>query len=213
MEKTIIANRQVNKFYQGLLELLADLNQQSGQVKEVINLMRELSNETHLLALNAAIEAVGAGERGTRFAVVASAVKELADRSLKASREVSQILNGLQERTQQAVLTAEEGQRETEAGVIIAQEAGEVIKELVTAIKSNASEVEKIQQSVVTMKDWTQEISYITNQQYMAVRQSVAALQGIDSVARQSAAGSVQVNATIQDLEELSHKLNLALAA
>ncbi|MEI6046054.1 MAG: hypothetical protein WCS37_17015, partial [Chloroflexota bacterium] len=98
-------------------------------------------------------------------------------------------------------------------GVTVAQETGTVINELVVAIKISATEVEKIQQAVVTMKGWTQEISSITRQQYKAVSHSANALQDIDIVARQTAAGSVQVSASMQDLEELSHQLNLALAA
>ncbi|MEI6047063.1 MAG: methyl-accepting chemotaxis protein, partial [Chloroflexota bacterium] len=117
MEKTLHASYQVNNFYQVLLQFLAELDQQSGRVKEVISLMRDISNETHLLALNASIEAAGAGEQGSRFAVVARSIKELADRSMKASREVSLILNGLQTRTRQAVVTAEEGQRDILTGV------------------------------------------------------------------------------------------------
>ncbi|NWJ98041.1 MAG: MCP four helix bundle domain-containing protein [Chloroflexi bacterium] len=213
MEKTLHASYQVNNFYQVLLQFLAELDQQSGRVKEVISLMRDISNETHLLALNASIEAAGAGEQGSRFAVVARSIKELADRSMKASREVSLILNGLQTRTRQAVVTAEEGQRDILTGVTVAQETGTVINELVVAIKISATEVEKIQQAVVTMKGWTQEISSITRQQYKAVSHSANALQDIDIVARQTAAGSVQVSASMQDLEELSHQLNLALAA
>jgi methyl-accepting chemotaxis protein len=213
VQKTIGTNQQLSEFYQGLVQLLGELYEQSGQIKAVIELMRQMSDETHLLSLNAAIEAAGAGEQGERFGVVAAAVKELADRSLSASQEVSVILNQLQERIRGAVTTAEQGQEETGQAVAVAEETGRVIGKLVKAIAHNAQEVTRIEQTMERLKGLSVQISFATSQQSSASSQTVAVLQEVGIIAQQNANGSQQVSLTVQELEELSLELNLALAA
>jgi methyl-accepting chemotaxis protein len=213
MHKTIATNQKVNQFYQALVKLLSELFEQSTQLKEVNNLMRQLSDETHLLSLNAAIEAAGAGQYGERFGVVASAVKELADRSVDSSKEVTQIVSKLQEQIQQAVMSAESGQKETEVAVVVAQETGAVIGELVGAIKHSAQEVRQIGIAMRNLNELTQEITFATTQQSSASAQTVESLQEIGIIAKQNAGASIQVNATVHELEEIAHELNLTLAA
>jgi methyl-accepting chemotaxis protein len=213
VQKTIGTNQQLSEFYEGLVQLLGELYEQSGQIKAVIELMRQMSDETHLLALNAAIEAAGAGEQGERFGVVAAAVKELADRSVRASQEVSVILNQLRERIQSAVTTAGQGQEESGQAVAVAEETGQVIGKLVKAIAHNAQEVTRIEEAMQSLKMLTEQISFATSQQSSASSQTVAVLQEVGIIAQQNASGSQQVSVTVQELEELSLELNLALAA
>ena len=96
---------------------MLNLGERSQQIGEIIDLINDLSDETHLLALNAAIEAAGAGEHGRRFAVVAAEVKSLANRALAAAKEVKGVIAEIQQATNAAVLAAEEGGKEVERGV------------------------------------------------------------------------------------------------
>lgn len=170
------------------------LGERSQQISEIIALIDDVSDETHLLALNAAIEAAGAGEHGRRFAVVAAEVKSLANRTLAAAREVKGVIAEIQTATNASVLATEDSVKEVEAGVDLAHRAGQVMDSIVVLGERTAQ--------------FAQEISLATAQQQTASEQVVETMRDIAEVSRQTASGSRQTAEAATTLTSIAGKLH-----
>ncbi len=194
VDRSIQAMDRIRSRMQDVSARVLNLGERSQQIGEIIDLINDLSDETHLLALNAAIEAAGAGEHGRRFAVVAAEVKSLANRALAAAKEVKGVIAEIQKATNSAVLAAEEGGKEVERGVELAHSAGEVMNEIVMVAERTAQS--------------GSEISLATAQQQSASEQVVETMREIADVARRTAAGARQVQDSAQRLTAIANRLH-----
>ena len=194
VDNSIQAMERIRGRMQDVSTRVLNLGERSQQIGEIIDLINDLSDETHLLALNAAIEAAGAGEHGRRFAVVAAEVKSLANRALAAAKEVKGVIAEIQQATNSAVLAAEDGGKEVEHGVLLAHSAGEVMNAIVMVAERTAQS--------------SSEISLATAQQQSASEQVVETMREIADVARQTAAGSRQMADSAQMLTAIAERLH-----
>ena len=194
VDRSIQAMERIRGRVQDVSTRVLSLGERSQQIGEIIDLINDLSDETHLLALNAAIEAAGAGEHGRRFAVVAAEVKSLANRALAAAKEDKGVIAEIQQATNSAVLAAEEGGKEVERGVELAHSAGQVMDAIVMVAERTAQS--------------GAEINLATAQQQSASEQVVETMREVADVARQTAAGARQMADSAQMLTAIAERLH-----
>ena len=112
------------------------LGESGKQIGSVVSLIEEIADQTNLLALNAAIEAARAGEHGRGFAVVADEVRSLAERTTEATSEIGSMIKRIQDETDTAVLEMSKGNEEVQAGLELADQAGEALGRILKGSQS-----------------------------------------------------------------------------
>lgn len=171
------------------------LGTQSKQIGKVLEIIFNISNETHLLALNAAIESVAAGEFGKRFGVVAAEVRRLAEISRENAESTRAIIEQFQNSIDTTVMAIEEGTKMTSSANQMAQE---IVRQL-----------DLIVQAVATTSQSISEISIATQQQRSASDQIVLTLKDISQVTKQQASELKKSSKELEKINALSLNLQL----
>lgn len=145
---------------------MGDLHEQSGAIQEIIQMILQIANQTHLLALNATIEAERAGESGRGFRVVAKEVKHLAEETARATVSITDRVRTMRERTETAVDSVaginEEIRRIRETQTTIAgavEEQRAVAAEILQNVVGAATESSAIDRRVGEVAESTSRVS------------------------------------------------------
>ncbi len=167
-----------------------ELGKSSDKIGRIIGVIDDIADQTNLLALNAAIEAARAGEQGRGFAVVADEVRKLAERTTSATKEVAQMVQGIQDGTKTAVAAMHDGTKQVEDGVLTTAKAGESLQQIIkmservgemiahiaTAATEQSSATEQVNQNVEL-------IARLVNESAIGAGQSAKACQDLSGLA------------------------------
>jgi methyl-accepting chemotaxis protein len=136
---------------------MSDINKSSKKIADIISVIDEIAFQTNLLALNAAVEAARAGEQGRGFAVVAAEVRNLAQRSAGAAKEIKGLINDSVEAVGQGTkLVDETGQTFTEL-VNAIEEVSKMISDIDSAGKEQSAGIGEVSAAVSQMDEMTQQ--------------------------------------------------------
>ncbi len=120
---------------------IKEMSAQSEHIGSIVATIENISEQTNLLALNAAIEAARAGEQGQGFAVVADEVRVLAEKSAKATKETSTMINNVKKNIDESNLHIEKLVTSVNEGIVLANQSGDALKKL---LNNSTSMNEKI---------------------------------------------------------------------
>ncbi|WP_409291732.1 methyl-accepting chemotaxis protein [Peribacillus sp. SCS-37] len=206
-----VGGRVVKTSIDGMTEVseqMSLLEKEANKIGDIIKVIDDISSQTNLLSLNAAIEAARAGEQGKGFAVVADEVRQLAEKSSEATKEISEIIKGIQNRTQSSVEAVKEGVDNT-------HKTGEAFSTIAKMVAQSSAKVEEIQtaskaQSAKSMDVMTsiESIASSSAQQSEQASEVMTAVESIAAASEESAAASEQTAATSHSLANLAEELN-----
>lgn len=157
-----------------------EINESSKKIREIVDIINSISFQTNLLSLNAAVEAARAGEHGRSFAVVATEVRNLAQRSGTSAKEIEALIKNSTEKVNE--------------GTRLANDSGEAFKEIFDAIKK--------------VRGLIQEISAATREQTSGLGQITDAVNQTDSLTQQNASAAEQLSSTAEIMRDNAEVLD-----
>ena len=169
------------------------LGEKSHEIGKVMEIIKEIASEIHLLALNAAIESAAAGEHGRRFAVVASEVRRLAEKTRESTETIRGIITEIQSATNSSVEATEQGTKEVENWKETIRLSSEAFSEIIDTIERTS--------------EASTQISLATHQQTSANEQVVQAMRQIEEMVRLAASQMKESSASASRLREMAGKL------
>lgn len=175
-------------------ETIHQLEADTENVGQILDVIQGIASQTNLLALNAAIEAARAGEHGRGFAVVADEVRTLASRTQESTEEIHRVIEQLQRTARAISEVMANGQRKAEESVTKAGDTGASLQ----AITSRVEEINVMNTQIASATEEQQQTSHFIQQ----------AIDEISSSAQRAADGSAKVASSTEQLQKVTQKLS-----
>jgi methyl-accepting chemotaxis protein len=155
------------------VKAMADINESSKKIADIIGVIDEIAFQTNLLALNAAVEAARAGEQGRGFAVVATEVRSLAGRSATAAKEIKELIQDSVRKVGDGSLLVTQSGQTLEQIVMSVKKVSDIVAEIAAASREQSSGIEQVNKAVMQMDEMTQQNAALV-EQATAASQSMA---------------------------------------
>lgn len=143
---------------------MSDINKSSKKIADIISVIDEIAFQTNLLALNAAVEAARAGEQGRGFAVVAAEVRNLAQRSAGAAKEIKGLINDSVEAVGQGTKLVDETGQTFSDLVVAIEDVSKMITDIDSAGKEQSAGIGEVSAAVTQMDEMTQQNAALVEQ-------------------------------------------------
>lgn len=197
--KTVIVNSQnsIHNLAEQISQAsnrMAELNQNTNQITNILIAIQSISEQTNLLALNAAIEAARAGEHGRGFAVVADEVRGLSQKTKDSTEEIQSMIEALVTNTENV------SEALSQSGIIATESVEEANKA--------TSSLQDIMKSILTIADMSTHIASAAEEQRAVTEEVNKNVQGVNDISNDMVKSSGVVLSEADALKEIAHALN-----
>ncbi|WP_057976030.1 ABC transporter substrate-binding protein [Caloramator mitchellensis] len=163
VDKSITAIRSIEKSVSDITDIVNMLSDKALKINDMLNIIKDISEQTNLLSLNASIEAARAGEAGRGFAVVAAEVKKLAQRSSESAEKIAQTIREINDTISKTVDAMNKSKSMVDEGVNIADNTKKVFDKIISAVKTTVSASDEINQGITKQVENFEKVVEATN--------------------------------------------------
>jgi methyl-accepting chemotaxis protein len=199
VKKTIESMKGIAETAKESSEVISSLGSRSHEIGKIVKVIDEIADQTNLLALNAAIEAARAGEVGRGFAVVADEVKKLANKTVSATKEISEMITIIRDETDVAMNTMNKEVKVVEKGLLLAEEAGTSLGDIVGEVGSVSSVIDQI--------------ATASEEQATAADQISSDIDMVANITSQTSEGAHQIVQASQEMALMAQEFKTAVSA
>ena len=193
VNKAVTSMKQISVSMEETNLQIRNLNKHSEKINEIINVILDIADLTNLLSLNAAIEAARAGEAGRGFAVVASEVRKLAERTTLATRDITRVIETMQNGTNTTTEVIVTMAQKVSEGEDLINQSGVSLNNIVKSINETTSNIGQIANAI--------------SEQSNAIDEATRNTESVNTVTKQLVEGAKEVDTFAQFLNRLSNEL------
>ncbi|MFZ5352517.1 MAG: methyl-accepting chemotaxis protein [Bacillota bacterium] len=216
VNELITENNNVNAKTDETQAVIKDLSYKSKEIRKILDIIVEIASQTNLLALNAAIEAARAGEAGKGFAVVASEVRNLAEQTTSATKDISRIIKEIEASVEQSVGGMEQVKNSTSLQTEEIMNTMNLFKDISSKIKELDDNIGSVQNSIegitaekeTVVKDISRVTKLLENTGF-AVHEAAMLVEGQNASIEEVKAALVELNDMAAKLDELVDRFRL----
>ena len=158
IQKAVSQMSEIERSVTNTSDVVSGLGSQLQTIGSIVDTISDIAEQTNLLSLNASIEAARAGEAGKGFAVVADEIRKLADGSNVAAAQITDLINSIQTRSNEAVAAMGEGLTIVKEGSEVVSRSGSTFNEIVTMVSNVSAQALRMEEIVKDLQSGTDRI-------------------------------------------------------
>jgi len=212
VEKTLASMQAIKKSVIETAKTVQGLGEHSQKIDIIIKLIGGIAYQIKLLGINAAIEAAHAGQYGAGFLVVAGEIRSLAERTAQATREITTLVDSVQSQVREVQKVMGSGLDKVGQGATLAEQAGNVLKEIRQAVEANLQRLKAINTAMAEMQSFSHQVGGVMESVAAISEENAAAVQQVTASTKEMSSQLVEVTETAAALAQMAESEQELLA-
>ncbi len=204
VEKTLASMQAIKDSVVETAQTVQGLGAHSQKIDIIIKLIGGIAYQIKLLGINAAIEAAHAGQYGAGFLVVAGEIRSLAERTAQATREITALVDSVQSQVRQVQKVMGSGLDRVGQGAMLAEQAGQVLKEIREAVEANLHRLKAINTAMTEMQSFSHQVGGVMESVAAISEENAAAVQQVSASTKEMSSQLVEVTETAAALARMA---------